>query len=319
MNITNVLKDHGVGIGKYGIGKTIQDYNLEELYYKKYVANFPQIKPLANEAIAMDKYNTIWFSDKESVIRIDSDGNQIVKFTYASVSKIIIYNDDIFVITHTGGLVDKCARFSSGGTKIWEITFDGRLSGFYCDEKTSYLYTSYYKSNYIYVIQIQASTGNYSTYATFSGSSHDDVSIRPNAYYYISGLYIFKKSLPSGVEQWSYPFDSYPGEIIVDKNGNVYTTSNRKLWKFDKDGNILWSTDLTGSNSWKNYMFEDYRGYIYTMGEYIISKVSPDGKIMWEFNTGKSLNQLVSNEEDYIYSMQDSNIVKYNFGYKVIS
>ncbi|MHB9925630.1 hypothetical protein [Clostridium botulinum] len=318
MNITNVLKDHGVGIGKYGIGKTIQDYNLEEVYYKGFVSSFNQYDAVNGTAITMDKENTIWFSAGESIIRIDSEGNQISKISYDGISNIIAYDNSIFVKRHYG----KVARFSLAGEKIWEKSYEGYMDGFYFDETFQYLYTSYvddYKTRHIIRISLG---GSDSEYASMRGSSTGDynVTIRPNAIYYKSSKSIYKCSLPSISEMWNYDTGTYDGFIAIDKSDNVYSTFKSSLYKFDKSGNVLWSSPLPDIKAYfANFIFLDYKNFIYTMNSNYIGKYTSNGLLTKTIHSEDSFGALTSNNKDYIYVAAGYNINKYNFAYKAIS
>ncbi|MBO0580389.1 hypothetical protein, partial [Clostridium botulinum] len=194
MNITNVLKDHGVGIGKYGIGKTIQDYNLEEVYYQSLVNTFAQGSDVWRCNIAIDKDDAVWFSDGYSLFKMSPEGNRLLTISYDGINDIIAYDNFIFIRRHFG----KIACYTLLGAKVWEKSYDGYTDGFYLDKSgsTKYLYTSYSDKNGRYIMKISIS-GQDSLYATMSGNSNYTVyAIRPDAVYYTAYKTLYKTNLP---------------------------------------------------------------------------------------------------------------------------
>ncbi|NFL75374.1 hypothetical protein FDB81_06440 [Clostridium sporogenes] len=317
MDIGNVLKDHGVGIGKYGTGKTIHDYNLQEVYYQSVVNTFPQSYEVWRCNIAIDKDNAIWFSDGTSLFKMDSAGNQLLKIDHDGICDIIAYNDSIFTRRSYGRIT--CYNLS--GIKIWEKSYEGYTEGFYLDTTSTirYLYTSYSDKNGRYIMKISMS-GQDTVYATMSSdSSYTIYAIRPNAIYYTRYKTLYKDYLPSVTAAWNYPTNEYSRYIAVDKSDNVYHGFGKKLYKFDKNGNVLWSKNNAGEGL-IDYIFLDYRGFIYALSNNsYINKYDSNGLITKSIYVPYTLGYLISNEKDFIYVTAGSNVIKYNFSYKVIS
>ncbi|WP_207130787.1 hypothetical protein, partial [Clostridium botulinum] len=118
---------------------------------------------------------------------------------------------------------------------------------------------------------------------------------------------------------WSYSTNEYSRYIGVDKNNNVYHGFSNKLYKFDKDGNVVWSTNSIGGGL-IDYIFFDYRNFIYavTNNQYL-NKYNSNGLLIKSIKLPKVSSYVVSSEKDFIYVPSGSDVIKYNFDYKVIS
>lgn len=145
---------------------------------------------------------------------------------------------------------------------------------------------------------------------------------------YLLGQYSYElaKFDSNGVFQWSYnnfplppPFGDLSFDVVVDYNQDVYVTGlNDTMYKFDPNGQVLWSSPMEGLDQYLNVAKVNYNNMLTIAGirngingyDILVNSFNSNGIVNWSgyysSNNVQEFTVSMSLDPDGIYVLEDS-------------